>query len=280
MTSEWQVAGGSVRGTRHRRADRNNQDGFHWSTDDRLILVVTDGCTSGARSELGALLGARLVARRAMAAAVWPGLDSPESYGRAVRAGLLADLAPVHAALGGTPAELLDHLLFTAVLAVADARHAAVLVMGDGMAAVNGEIRVVESRENRPAYPAYGLLDPSPGPEPRVLWHGPSASVRTLMVGTDGAVDLLCPERSGATGPGQVRTWPADGEGGSNRDPDLRRLTGLLEDDRVFDNPDQLRRLLTVANRDTQRVDWENRRLQRETGVLPDDTTLIVARRI
>ncbi|HUH12928.1 MAG TPA: protein phosphatase 2C domain-containing protein [Longimicrobiales bacterium] len=260
MTGGWRVAGGSVRGTRHRRAEGHNQDGLSWSAGEPLVLVVTDGCSSAERSEVGAALGSRIVARRARAACAWPGLDDAAAFARAVRDGLLTDLAPIYAALGGEPADLLDHLLFTAVVAVAERQRTVVLVMGDGVAAVNGELWVVDSPDNRPAYPAYGLLDPGSPPEPRVLWAGPTDAVRTLMVGSDGVRDLLA--AGGA---------PLAGAGGA--------LAALLDDARVFDNPDQLRRLLALANRESQRVDWQARRIHTERGGLPDDTTIVVARR-
>ena len=59
----FQVAGGSVTGRAHAVLGRGNQDAFAWVDDDGvLVAVVCDGCSSGRHSEVGAHLGARLVA--------------------------------------------------------------------------------------------------------------------------------------------------------------------------------------------------------------------------
>src|SRR5262245_10029420 len=55
----WVIRGGSVMGEGHRRALRNNQDGLALSTEGAWHEAsVTDGCSSGRASEVGARLGA------------------------------------------------------------------------------------------------------------------------------------------------------------------------------------------------------------------------------
>ena len=57
------LAGGSVTGRLHVAAGRPNQDAWHWvATDAALVACVCDGCGSSPHSELGAQLGARLLA--------------------------------------------------------------------------------------------------------------------------------------------------------------------------------------------------------------------------
>ena len=55
----------SVTGARHHRAGRNGQDAAAaWTQDGVAVVVVCDGCSSGASSEVGARLGARLFTQR------------------------------------------------------------------------------------------------------------------------------------------------------------------------------------------------------------------------
>jgi hypothetical protein len=56
-------------------------------------------------------------------------------------------------------------------------------------------------------------------------------------------------------------------------------LSQFWTGDDWFANPDLLRRRLCLAARACSRPNWEDRRLQRFPGLLPDDTTLIVIRR-
>ncbi|MFN7131809.1 MAG: protein phosphatase 2C domain-containing protein, partial [Myxococcales bacterium] len=62
MEATLQIAAGSVIGRLHANAGRNNQDAFDVSVGPEVaVAVVCDGCGSGARSEVGAVLGARLL---------------------------------------------------------------------------------------------------------------------------------------------------------------------------------------------------------------------------
>jgi len=273
--ASFEVAGGSVRGTRHRHGDVNAQDALYWETRGGLsALAVTDGCSSGRHSEVGAKLGARFLAEaffmecaggEPAGAASW-GSD-PSAFLERVHRRLFGLFLGVVGGMGGRSREtLLDWLLFAAVAAFRTPEHTLVACFGDGVAALNGEVRVVEAEDNRPRYPMYGVMgDPEPviacPGEP--LWDVPTAEVETLLLGTDGVADLIAAE---------ARTLPGTGE----------RVGGLAQfwsEDRYFRNPDAVRRRLARINRDHQRIEWEARRLHRENGLLPDDTTLLVLRR-
>ena len=66
IATPFEIAGGSVTGRAHVAAGRNNQDAFCWASGaDGLVAVVCDGCGSGARSEVGAQVGSRLLVRAA-----------------------------------------------------------------------------------------------------------------------------------------------------------------------------------------------------------------------
>src|SRR5437868_989225 len=91
--TSWKIAAGTVTGRSHRQAGHNSQDAFCWTRyADALIVVVADGCGSGAHNEVGAGLGARMVA---------------ESLRRRCLDGVPTDLEPM---LDDVRRELLDTL--------------------------------------------------------------------------------------------------------------------------------------------------------------------------
>ena len=63
MNGEFEIAAGTVSGRDHRQAGKNNHDAYVFSSDaSGTVAVVCDGCGSGRHSEVGAKIGARLVA--------------------------------------------------------------------------------------------------------------------------------------------------------------------------------------------------------------------------
>ena len=108
--SAFEVAGGTVIGTDHLAVGRPNQDAYAFRAEGRcLAAVVCDGCGSGARTEVGAALGARLVTEQVLGALRQGGdIESPETW-EEVRRGTLAPLRAVAAGMGGR-LRLLRHL--------------------------------------------------------------------------------------------------------------------------------------------------------------------------
>lgn len=262
-TIRWEVAAGTVQGRDHRNAGRNNQDAFCWCrAGDVLVAVVADGCGSGAFSEVGARLGSRILAeslRRRL-------LETPPTDVTALledaRRELLATLAPVVAGLGGRSGPTVsEHFLFTLVGALVGPDEAWVFGAGDGVWAVDEKVTVVESVDNTPRYPGYGLVDGVNAGPPLEVWahaHG----AQSVMVGTDGVSDLLRVAE---------RTLPG-------RDERVGPPCRLWRDDGNFANPYALNRRLALLNREAvRRASGE---AHREGGLLPDDTTLVVARRV
>ena len=254
MSAAFETAAGSVIGRDHVLARRNNQDAFcTWSGDEGVIAVVADGCGSGRSSEVGARLGARLVTealrRQRQRLAVLP----PERLLERVRVDVLESLGRLAASMGGSLDQAVsDYLLFTVIGAVVADPVAFVFTLGDGVVIVNDEADVVSCADNRPPYLGYGLTN-GDGSEPRfeVRRALPVQDVDSILIGSDGVVDLMAVEP----------------------------LHRFWEDDRLFRNPAALTRRLTLLNRNVQRIDWEARRVEREHGLLPDDTTLVVLRR-
>jgi hypothetical protein len=262
MLPSFDVAAASVIGREHARAGRNNQDAFCLRAQGEVLAaVVADGCGSGPHSEVGAQLGARCVAQAALEVlAGGTPVEAPE-YLEAVRARVLDFLTALTQRLGSSLVG--EHLLFTVVGAVVTPARALVFSAGDGLWALNGEVHPLGPfPNNAPPYLAYGLLAPGAVPLARQALV-PTDEVMALMLGTDGAADLSrlsearIPERDEPVGP----------------------LSQYWTDERYFQNPDALRRRLTLLGRESVRADFTARRMVRTPGLLADDTTLIVLRR-
>jgi hypothetical protein len=255
----FEIAGGSVAGHAHLAAGRNNQDAFCWEASaGGLIAVVCDGCGSRPHSEVGALVGARLVVR-ALRRLRRAGLG---------QAGLFDDLR--RSVLGG-PSDgrrprshrtVVDYLLFTIVGLIVTDRCATPFSIGDGLIVVNGEAREIGPfPDNEPPYLAYALL-------PRGLDGGrsdrtafqvheatPAEALRSVLIGTDGVRDLR--DAEGRPIPGR-----------SEPEPEIvGPLSQFWTDDAFFRNRDMVRRRLAVLNRGPR------------AGLLADDTTLVAVRR-
>ncbi len=248
MTMGWVdrhfVTGGSIIGREHVRLHKNNQDGLAISKTSGLIVgVVTDGCSAGRCSEVGARLAAAWLA--AWVPTYWRRGFGDNDAGRvhAVIDGLLDYLRQVGNSLGPDRLEetVGDYLLFTLLVAVVDQRTTCIFGVGDGVWSVNCRRSVIDpGPENAPAYLAYRLLDHHDYPyperlEPTLYLRTPTEEVRSLIIGTDGLADL--------------------GRGG---------LNPFSWNKRYIDNPMQLQRRLVVLG--------EHRRM------LPDDTSMVLIR--
>lgn len=179
---------GGITGRDHVRAGRDGQDGWALlETPSVVAAIVTDGCSSGTSSELGARLGARwiagLVARRFDPAA-------PVASARTITRALVAHLAVaarslsvarrIEAALVG------DTLLFGFLAAVVTDEHALVFGVGDGIVWVDGVATILDpGPENAPPYLAYALLGAAI--EPVIHFAGRADAI---AIATDGAAPI------------------------------------------------------------------------------------------
>ncbi len=260
MSLPFEIAGGSLTGQAHVAAGRNNQDAFAWEVNEGgLVAVVCDGCGSAPHSEVGAQVGARLVAGTC-ARFLASGLDPADLLQRVrrdvvqrlreVATGMTAGAPDDTAALART---VLDYFLFTVVGAVITPRWATTFALGDGLVVLNGERRQLGPFEdNEPPYLGYTLLTRS-GSERSFDVHRPVPvdEARSLLLATDGAIDLEALADRAVHG----------------RQEPVGPLSQFWVDDRFFANRDMVRRRLAVASRGPR------------GALLPDDTTLVVVRR-
>lgn len=182
LSESFVVAAGTVTGRDHLRAKRDGQDGCAvLARPDLVAAVVTDGCSSGATSEVGARLGAAWIAALVEEAFRGANEESAPVAAQAVVTGLIARLRSLYATL---PREAVGEMLLFGFLAAVVTRDAAIVFgIGDGTTSVDGKVTVIDpGPENAPTYAAYALLGANIAP--RILFLGPR--VDALAIATDG----------------------------------------------------------------------------------------------
>ena len=254
-----EVATGSVAGRVHRRLGKPNQDAVAWRAGEgATVLVVCDGCGSGARSEVGAELTARWWAR-ALLERVEAGAGVDDGLFAAAGDEVLERLAALCASLAGTGdaarAELVSsHLLATSLCAVVTGEQVVVHAIGDGVVGLGRELRLLGPfADNAPPYLAAGLV----GARPRGETWSAEARVGSVLLATDGATPLLAAADGAAAG---------------------LELAGGAGVDVLFRNPAALGRKLALLAEDVTAIDWVAGRVERTPALLDDDATIAIAR--
>lgn len=242
LSDEFIAVAGSVTGRDHRRAERDGQDGVAVvvaGAGEVVAAIVTDGCSSGRASEIGARVGAAWIA--ALVEQRFRGVvdeAGARAASREVARELLVRLELLARSLdprGDVSAARVDEaLLFGFLAAVVTPAIAVVFGIGDGIVVAGGASTVIDpGPENAPPYVAYGLLGAPL--EPRIHLVVPTADVDVLAVATDGLVAL-----------------------------DQAAIAELVADPRYARNPSLLRKRLVVLSDD---------------GRFADDATVAVVRR-
>ena len=268
MNHQFELVGGSVIGREHLRVGKNNQDAYGWNVSEAgAIAVVCDGCGSGIHSEVGAKLGARLIVET-LHRSLKNGLClEREECWQTIQQKLLNQLQHVAEQLGGDQVKTVqDYLLFTIVGVVMTPAVTSVFTLGDGVIAVNEQVmQLGPFANNAPPYLAYGLLEGnvSEALPIKALQILPTNQVQSLLLGSDGVSDLM-----------EVAQQPLPG-----RSEMVGDIAQFWQDDRYFRNPDQVRRRLTLINREVTTLNPQSQQCLRQPSLLPDDTTLIVIRR-
>ena len=243
------AAAGSVTGREHRRAERDGQDGYAVvATDDLVAAIVTDGCSSGRSSEIGARLGATWIA--ALVEQSFRGVaDAAHARAAAeeVAEELLVRLEVLARSLDPAgdvrAARVEEALLFGFLAAVVTPAVTVVFGIGDGIVVADGLVTVLDpGPDNAPPYIAYGLVGTRLAP--RIHFVGPTAGVEMVAVATDGLTPLAAPD--------------------ADRADNQPSLLDVAADPRYAKNPSLLRkRLVMLADR----------------GTFSDDATVAVVQR-
>ncbi|MDZ4834119.1 MAG: protein phosphatase 2C domain-containing protein [Candidatus Melainabacteria bacterium] len=299
MALGFQIAAGTIPGRSHLGSGnlllgKNNQDAFSVRVcEDCIIATVQDGCSSGAHSEIGAHIGGKILLRLlhdAFCGALQTVQTREEASERLerVRKRFLHKVAKVADLLIGPNCSeaarcgelshkhcaqkqiLHDCFLFTTLGIVVTPCSVIIFSIGDGVFALNGDVKQIGPfPNNAPPYIAYALL-------PSVFAYDPDAlkfhihaivntsDVESLLIATDGFEELI--GKSGAMLPGKTR--------------ELGPASQVWSDDRFFDD-DQLDLLtpwLRQVNSEVVKVS-PAAQLERSFGLLSDDTTLVAMRR-
>ncbi|MGA7935357.1 MAG: protein phosphatase 2C domain-containing protein [Kovacikia sp.] len=273
MKDLFEIAAGSVIGRAHLRAGRNNQDAYCLkSSAFGTVAVVCDGCSSGAHSEVGAKLGARMLTEVIHAQiAGYPSTLHTEAFWEQIRQNVLLQLSKLVPALGDDPISTVrDYLLFTIVGSVMTPLETVLFGIGDGILALNNEIsQLPDFPNNAPPYLAYELIPTAvkelTGKDLKIQIHNcvPTRLVQSILLGTDGTQDAIAAANQPLPGKSEL----------------VGAISQFWEDDRYFKNPDCIRRRLAQMNHTIAKPDWETRWIRQEGGLLPDDTTMAVIRR-
>jgi len=268
---QFKIAGGSVAGRDHIISNKPNQDAYDWIEDDEFIIAtVSDGCGGSPHSEIGAKLGVKLFNSYVLEHIKDITQDDMRvfilNYHRTLEiATILLNkkinrLAVDTAHDMGYKKTLNDYFLFTIVNTIITKKNAGVAVIGDGIFQFNERLTVVESKDNTPDYPIYSLLG-----KPFTITHATAKGDHIndpwdfLLIGSDGCNDLI-----------QAADKTLPGKKGK-----VGELRQFYDNDKFYKNPDMVRRRLAQINKTTQRIDWDNKKINTEHGHLKDDTTLI-----
>ncbi|MBA3395221.1 MAG: protein phosphatase 2C domain-containing protein [Deltaproteobacteria bacterium] len=238
----------AVTGARHLRIARNGQDAAAaWHRERAGAIVVCDGCSAGASSEVGARLAARLVIAGIVARLEAGKRAGDSTLWSSMRAEVGDQVgAIVERMAGDRVAALHEHFLFTIVAAAWRGDEVAVWALGDGAYALGDHARTLGPfHDNQPPYLAYDLLGTHHAPHFVVA----DAGCGSVVVATDGVAEL------GLEGYAQAAAL-----------------------DRFLAHPDALRRQLALHARNDERVDWDARRIVRRPALLQDDGAVAVLR--
>lgn len=185
---------GTVTGAEHERLGKNNQDGLGiGATPEAIAVVVTDGCSGGRYSEVGARLGAEWLA--AWAPLEWTlAREDPRVFADALTEGLEGLVRRTAARFGFRAYESIvaDYFLFTFLVGVVGKTRAAIVGIGDGVFAVDGTVVSIDpGPDNAPPYVAYRTLTANPiDVRAKVHWTGDPDRLDAMFVATDGAAQL------------------------------------------------------------------------------------------
>jgi hypothetical protein len=244
----------SVCGARHRLAARNRQDAALATTDGAAaIAVVCDGCGSMPNSEVGAQLGVSMWTAAVSATLAQRKDIGDRRFWLQASQHVLGAMRAVVTALCGDNTDtrpwIVDHLLFTAMIAVVCDDQVSVWTIGDGLYAIDGVVTIVTAADNAPAYLAYELLADS---DRKPL---DQARLKTVTITNSGFV---------AVATDGVRDLP-------------QGLASLLTDQFVR-HPDALRRTMELAARNVENIDWSTHTINRSSAPLQDDASVAIIR--
>lgn len=294
LLGAFRMTAGSVPGTDHTKPDQpgflNNQDAYAIRyTDHSVVGIVCDGCGSGGNSEVGSRIGAATFST-ALSEMISGGIDEAtiRQYLLAAQTHTLktiryvADSLVSYDSLSSQPdpafiAVMCEYMLFTVVGFVITPTMTYTFTIGDGVISMNDEVTIIDPMEgNRPVYLSYAITgstitDAAPELLDAKIHHAiPTSDVRSIVIGTDGCVDII--NRS-------EDMMPGNGVVGPLKQFTEENMFIARDTNGVMLITPKAQRRLNLMNESKYRV-GESGEMVRRHGVLHDDTTLIAVRRM
>ena len=252
---------------------KSNQDAYCSICDSNFIVaIVTDGCSEGLYNEIGAKIGANFITKEI--ATRLRAFSGEESLSISIaleytRLNVLAQLRLLLNAFPGSFKSNVDnYMLFSVMGLIMTKNFLVVFSIGDGYYAINDVLfRIGPFPNNMPPYMSYDLV------EKQMVKDNPDIvkftihetldikRVQSVMISTDGLEyirkneDTLVPGTKQLVGP----------------------ISQFWQNDDFYKNPFALSRRLMRMNYDAQTV--VDGRIREVSGLLKDDTTLMVLRR-
>ena len=279
MKGLFEIAVGSVTGRNHTQTGKNNQDAYYYISNElATIAIVCDGCGSSQHSEVGAKIGARIIAETIAFHLNQDKVTIDELFWQQVQDDVvrkLEEMALCLASFSYLPDEahkqkqlsvlINDYFLFTIVGVLITKSVTTIFSVGDGVIGINGMIKPIGAKYNNfPSYLAYALCGHPEWVQWEIQGQLSTAEVENILIATDGVNDLMAAEKMNIPG----------------KQEKIGDIAQFWQQDRYFRNPDNIRRRLSLINREVIQPDWQNHHLHRQPGLLADDTTLVVIRKL
>ena len=274
----FEIAGGTVAGTRHIKRGINNQDFYSFiRTDDYIVAIVSDGCGSGLHSEVASKIQTNFLIQ---AIAKQYETSFPElgkhillypNFWKEIEKSVLNSIEVLAHQMGtNLRSTIVNYFLATCVGVLITKQYTQIFSCGDGVFILNGDINLLGPFEgNMPPYLAYAITGSSitdKNPELLGLYRHEVIStdhLHSLLLGTDGIEDLI--KKSNSFFPGQEKN--------------IGNISQFWENDTYFQNPQFISNTLRMMNTEKKIPQWQDENILKYEGVLSDDTTLLTIRK-
>ncbi len=276
--NHFEIAGGSVTGTRHIKRGSNNQDYYSFvRTDEYIVAIVSDGCGSCLHSEVGSKIQTEVVLQSLATHYVTHVQELGEDcilypkFWKEVEESALHSIKTLAMQMGDDlRSTIARYFLATCIGVLITKKYTQLFSCGDGVYMLNGKQWNIGPFEgNMPPYFAYAITGSSitdTNPELLGLRRNEllkTEEIHSLLLGTDGVEDLI--KKSDSLFPGQEKN--------------IGTISQFWENDAYFQNPQLITNTLRMMNTEKKIPQWKDENILKFEGILPDDTTLITIRR-
>ncbi len=263
MIKNFQIAAGTIIGKHHTRLGKNNQDAYYtFQSNSVTIAIVADGCGSGQNTEVGAKLGVKLLGEILLKKLnIYP----QTNFWSEVQKDLLEFIQVLAVNMGDNLSQIIiDYFLFTLIGVIITEETTTIFSLGDGIIILNENMtQLGPFPNNAPPYLSYNLISNYHKYAFQINHQLSTDQVKSILIGTDGVEDLILSQEKKQPGKEEL----------------VGHINQFWQEDIYFQNTDMIRRKLSLINTDITQGNWFNQELIKYTGLLSDDTTLIVIKK-